>query len=167
MALSLALTLRAFKQEIDNRESEQLAADNTDGNGHTFPSSSVLLDTHMKDDDYAMEVRNALRSMNVKTYFNQSDDDPGESLENFGARLRKLGRIIIVFGNVRERWVLNRFGAASEIANGEKTELKVGVYYAPPRSKGNGGQFKIGSLTVYELDQTDLQNPEAWQPLLG
>jgi hypothetical protein len=62
---------------------------------------------------------------------------------------------------------LNRFGAASEIANGEKMELKMGVYYAPPRSKGNGGQLKIGSLTVYELDQADLQNPQAWQPLLG
>jgi len=172
LAVSLAETLQDLKREIRKRLFEQSSSDEStsdkmDGNGHTFPSSSVLLDTHMKDDDYAMEVRNALRSMKVTTYFNQSDGDPGESLENFGARLKKLQRIIIVFGNVQESWVFNRFGVASEIANGEMTGLKVGVYYAPPRSKGNGGQFTFGSLTVYELDAADLRNPQALRPFFG
>jgi len=56
---------------------------------------------------------------------------------------------------------------ASEIANREKAALKLGIYHARQRSKGNVGQYRMGSLTVYELDDADLRNPQALQPLLG
>src|SRR5262245_58916317 len=163
-------TLRSFRSEILNKAPSELdeqekSKPGGDGNGQY--SSSVLLDTHMKDDDHAIEVHNVLRSLNVKAVFNQSEDDPGESIKILEARLKQLRRMIIVFGNVQESWVFNRLGMASEIANREKAALKLGIYYAPQRQKGNGGQFKIGSLTVYELDQSDLRSPQALQPLLG
>lgn len=163
----LFLTLRAFKQEMLNKQTEESAPALTKEDGKTLFPSSVLLDTHMKDDDHAYEVRNALRSLNVKTYLNQSEDDPGENVKILEARLKQLGRMIIVFDSVQESWVFSRLSMASEIANREKTALKLGIYYGPRRAKGNGGQFRIGSLTVYELDGADLRNPQALQPLLG
>jgi hypothetical protein len=121
----------------------------------------------MKDDDYAIEVRNALRTLNVKAFLNQSEDDPGESVKILETRFKQFRRMIIVFGNVEESWVDSRRNMASEIANREKATLKLGIYHAPRRSKGNVGQYRMGSLTVYELDDADLRNPQALQPLLG
>lgn len=80
-------TMRAFKQEIHNRQPDEPLPDHPKGNGQTLLPSSVLLDTHMKDDDRAYEVRNALRSLNVKTYLNQSEDDPGENIKILESRL--------------------------------------------------------------------------------
>lgn len=160
-------TLRSFKQEILNKQQTDKTENKPKGNGHAAPASSVLLDTHMKDDDYAIEVRSALRSLNVQAIFNQSEDDPGESFKILEARLKQLRRMIIVFGNVQESWVFSRLSMASEIANREKAALKLGIYFAPPHPKGSDGQFTIGSLTVYKLDDADLRNPQALQPLLS
>lgn len=160
-------TLRSFRQEILNKQQTEATASKPPGNGHAAFASSVLLDTHMKDDDYAIEVRSALRSLNVQAIFNQSEDDPGESFNILESRLKKHRRMIIVFGNVQESWVFNRLSMASEIANREKTALKLGIYFAPPHPKGSDGQFTIGSLTVYKLDDADLRNPQALQPLLS
>lgn len=163
-------TLRAFKQEILNNQPVEPApqtATGNGGNGKAIQLPSVLLDTHMKDDDFAIGVHQALRSLNVKAFFNQSEDDPGENVRILESHLKKLQRMIIVFGNVQESWVFNRLSMASEIANREQTRLKLGIYYAPQRSKGNGGQFRMGSLTIYELDDADLRNPHALEPLLS
>jgi hypothetical protein len=159
-------TLRSFRQSIENKAQTELSS--SQATGSTSESQpSVLLDTHMKDDDYAFEVRNVLRTLNVKTFFNQSEDDPGESIKSLETRFKQLRRMIIVYGNVDEGWVNARRDMASDIANREKIALKLGIYYAPQRSKGNGGQFRMGSLTVYELDDADLRNPLALQPLLS
>jgi TIR domain len=169
LAVDLALTIRALRQTILNAQLDDAATTQSNINVLAPSGSTILLDTHMKDDDYAIEVRNALRSLNVKAIFNQSEDDPGENVKILEARLTSLRRMIIVFGNVQESWVINRLSMASEIANREKEKasLKLGIYYAPKRQKGNGGQFRIGSLTVCELDDADLRNPQALQPLLG
>jgi hypothetical protein len=154
LAVDLALTLRAFRQTILNSQ--------------PVGGSSILLDNHMKDDEYAIGVRNALRSQNVKAILNRSEDDPGENVKLLESRMTDLRRMIIVFGNVQESWVFHRLRMASEIANRKREEdaLKLGIYDAPDRKKGNGGQFRIGSLTVYELDDADLRDPRTLQPLL-
>jgi len=164
-------TLHTFKKAALNKEATDAVPDKpNDGKPGTAPapmSDAVLLDTHMKDDDHAVEVRNALHSLNVKAVFNQSEDDPGESIKILESRLKQFRRMIIVFGNVNESWVFGRLSMASEIANKEKAALKLGIYYAPQRRKGNGGQIRFGSLTVHELDDTDLRNPQALLPLLS
>jgi hypothetical protein len=125
-------TLREFRKEILNRAQINESESKPAGNGQSLPPSSVLLDTHMKDDDYAMELRNALRSINVKAIFNQSEADPGENVKILEMRLKQLRRMIIVFGNVQESWVVNRFSMASEIANREKTASVVySVAFSP------------------------------------
>lgn len=165
---NLFSALRAFKQEIENKRQLAIAPNQPTGSHHIWPSSSVLLDTNMKDDDHAIEVHKTLRSLNIKSYLNQSEDDVGDSIDALESRLKRLGRMIIVFNSVQESWVFRRLSMASEIANsGEKIPLKLGIYYGPQRTKGNGGQLRIGSLTVYELDGADLRNPQALLPLFS
>ncbi|MFN8003294.1 MAG: toll/interleukin-1 receptor domain-containing protein [Acidobacteriota bacterium] len=160
-------TLRAFKQEILNRQPDETSPASPMGNGAETAEASILLDTHMKDDVQAIEVHRALRGLNVKTYFNQSEDNPGESVRILETRLRQTGRMIIVFDSVEESWVLGRLGLVSEIANKEQAAMKLGIYYGPQRRKGNGGQIRLGSLTVYEFDDADLRNPQSLLPLLS
>src|SRR5262245_42689133 len=91
--------------------------------------AAILLDTHLKDDEYAIWLRNALLGqLNIKSYINQWQDDPGENVAILESRLRKVGRMIIIFGTVAESWVFCRLSHASEIANKENIPLNIGIY---------------------------------------
>jgi len=130
--------------------------------------AAVLLDTHLKDDDYAIALRKLLLDrFNIKSYINQGEDNPGGNIAILEARLRQVGRMIIIFGQVAESWVFGRLAHASEIANKENMALTLGIYYTAQRRKGNGGLLKLGALQVYEFDDTDLHNPQALRPLLS
>jgi hypothetical protein len=166
LAGSLFKTLRSFRQSIENKTQSERLHSQRAGNGGDHQLPTVLLDTYRKDDEAAFKLQDALRLLNVEAVLNQSDDDPGGSVTSFEKRLREMRRMIIVFGKVQESWVFNRLSMASEIANREQARLKLGIYYAPQRSKGSGGQFNMGSLTVYQLDDDDLRNPQALAPLL-
>jgi hypothetical protein len=105
-------------------------------------------------------VPNALHSLNIRAIFNQNDGAPGENISILETRLKQLRHVIVVFAEVEESWVLGRLSVVSEIANKEKLPLKLGIYYGPQHHKGNGGQIKLGSLIVYEIDDADLLNPQ-------
>lgn len=122
-------------------------------------SATVLLDTHLKDDDYTFEVRNALRNLDIRSYINQTEADPRSNIEILEKRLRQVNQMILVFGNVNEDWVWGRLFEALRFDMAER-RLKFYLYYAPPRLKENQGQFKLGARTIYELDNTDLNNPQ-------
>jgi hypothetical protein len=131
-------------------------------------NATILLDTHLKDDDYAITLRQILLDqLNIKSYINQGEDNPGANVAILEARLRQVGRMIIIFGQVAESWVFGRLSHASEIANKENILLNLGIYYTAQRRKGNGGLFRLGSLQVYEFDDADLRNPQALMPLLA
>ena len=69
-------------------------------------NATILLDTHLKDDDYAITLRQILLDQfNIKSYINQGEDNPGGNVAILEARLRQ-GRMIIIFGQVAESWVL-------------------------------------------------------------
>ena len=74
--------------------------------------------------------------------------------------------MIIIFGQVAESW---SWSAGSRF--GDRQQRK---YSAPPwdllygpAPEGNDGLLRLGSLQVYEFDDTDLRNPQAWRPLLA
>lgn len=114
--------------------------------------ATILLDTHLKDDDYAITLRQILLDQfNIKSYINQGEDNPGGNVAMLEARLRPVGRMIIIFGQVAESWVFGRLAHASEIANKENMLLHLGMYYMAQRRKGNGGLLRLGSLQVYDL----------------
>jgi TIR domain-containing protein len=55
LAVDIALTLRTFKQAILNAQLDGATPNQPKSNGSPPYGSTVLLDTHMKDDDYAIE----------------------------------------------------------------------------------------------------------------
>ncbi len=133
----------------------------------TQPSSALLLDTHLKDEEYALTLRRLLTEGRVRSVINQWEDGPGASAETWAMLLRHMRRMLIVCGNVEMSWVLGRVGQALELANAETLPLKVGVYYAASQPKGNAAQQKFGALTLYHFDEADIRNPQAMQPLLA
>ena len=113
-------------------------------------------------------LRNTLLDQfNIKSYINQGEDNPGGNIAILEARLRQVGRMIIILGHVAESWVFGRLSHAAEIANKENIVLNLGIYYTAQRRKGNGGLLRLGSLQVYEFDDADLRNPQALMPMLA
>jgi hypothetical protein len=129
--------------------------------------SAALLDTHLKDELHALELSRFLIGRNILPYVNPEQDDPSRNIALLEERLKRVSRLIIVFGNVAEDWVRARLGEAVKIAVTESCPLKAcGIYYAPPRRKAEAVKFSLGFLPIYQFDSTDLINPQALQPLL-
>ena len=127
---------------------------------------TVLLDTHLKDDDYTFEFRNVLRQLNIRSYINQTEADPRSNIEILEKRLREVKQMVLVFGNVSEDWVWGRLSEAIRFDLADR-RLKFFLYYAPPRHKENQGKIKLGARTIYELDDSDLRNPQGLKQLLA
>lgn len=129
--------------------------------------SAALLDTHLKDELHALELSRFLIGRNILPYVNPEQDDPSRNIALLEERLKRVSRLIIVFGNVAEDWVRARLGEAVKIAVTENCPLKAcGIYYAPPRRKAEASKFSLGFLPVYQFDNTDLANPQALKALL-
>lgn len=66
----------------------------------TFTKSSVLVDTHLKDQLYGLKLCHELLDKNIQPFLNQQEDDPRKNIDIFENQLRKVNTIIIVFGQV-------------------------------------------------------------------
>jgi hypothetical protein len=129
--------------------------------------SAVLLDTHLKDQLYALELGRFLLEHNIQPYINPEEDDPSKNIRILTERLKQVNRLILVFGNVAEEWVRARLGEAVKIAITEGCQLKsCGIYFAPPRRKVTDDTFNLGFLPIYQFDSHDIANPQTLLPLL-
>ena len=146
---------------------EQLETLKRAANAAQSNSSALLLDTHLKDGEYALALSRLLNEGRVASVINHWADGPSASAETWAMLLRHMRRMLIVCGKVETSWVFGRVLEASELANAEKLPLKVGVYYAASQHKGSAVQKKYGELTLYHFDEADIRNPQALQPLLA
>ncbi|HJQ23353.1 MAG TPA: toll/interleukin-1 receptor domain-containing protein [Blastocatellia bacterium] len=128
---------------------------------------AALVDTHFKDQLYALDLIRYLSEKNVQPYINPEEDDPRKNIRILEERLKQVTKLIIVFGSVTSEWVRARLGAAVEIAITEGCPLKAcGVFYAGARRKSVDSDFRLGLFPVYTFDTADLGNPQALKPLL-
>jgi len=128
---------------------------------------AALVDTHFKDQLYALDLIRFLSDRNVQPYINPEEDDPRKNIRILEERLKQVTKLIIVFGSVTSEWVRARLGAAVEIAITEGCPLKAcGVFYAGARRKGTDSDFRLGLFPVYTFDTADLGNPQALKSLL-
>jgi TIR domain len=128
---------------------------------------AALVDTHFKDQLYALDLIRFLADKNVQPYINPEEDDPRKNMRILEERLKQVTKLIIVFGSVTSEWVRARLGAAVEIAITEGCPLKAcGVFYAGARRKSVDSDFRLGLFPVYTFDTADLSNPQALKPLL-
>jgi hypothetical protein len=153
----------AITREIINRLDElkrESAAKNDD--------SAVLLETHLKDQLHAFDLGRTLTELKIRLHLHSEGDEPGAGVGAFEDSLKKVDRLIIVFGSVDEYWVRGRLGDAVKFAITARHPLKTcSVYFAPPRNKSNNGEFKLPLLPVYEFDSRDLADPQSFMKVIG
>ncbi len=153
----------AITREIINRldELKQESAAKSD-------DSAVLLETHLKDQLHAFDLGRTLTELKIRLHLHSEGGEPGGSVRAFEESLRKVNRLIIVFGSVDEYWVRERLGDAVKFAVTARHPLKsCSVYFAPPRNKSDNGEFKLPLLPVYEFDSRDLADSQTFMRVFG
>ena len=130
------------------------------------PLPAALLDTHVKDQLYAVKLSNYLLDHGVQAYINPQEDNPSDNLSEFTERLKKVGILILFYGAVAEGWVRDRLAKTLQIAIAERCPLRAcGVYVAPPR-KVSQDMLQLPLLSVEWMDNTAGFNAGAIDHLL-
>jgi len=127
---------------------------------HATPSAA-LLDTHFKDQLYALDLgKFLLEQLKMQPYINPEEDTPQKNLTLFQEMLKRVSVLIIVFGEVAGDWVRERLTSALHIATAEKCNLKLcGIYLAPINGKGAARQVSLGvfptSIPIFLFDSRE------------
>jgi hypothetical protein len=117
--------------------------------------SAILLDTHLKDQIYALELGKLLLEYNIQPYINPQEDDPGKNLDTFEARLAQVSSLVIVYGHVTENWVRQRLGVALQLSVIKKLALKsFCVLLVPPEKQDHAVGFSLGPVPVRLIDNS-------------
>jgi hypothetical protein len=89
-----------------------------------LPGEAALLDTHWKDQLYALELGQYLIKRHVRPYIDPQEDDPSTNLDFFTRRLKQVGILILFYGAVAEEWVRARLAVTLQIAIAEQCPLR-------------------------------------------
>lgn len=123
--------------------------------GGDATKGAVLLDTHLKDQLYALELGRMLVERNVQPYINPQEDDPNKNLDAFEERLRHVSSLVIVYGQVSESWVRHRLGVALQLSVIKNLPIKAFyVLLVPPVKAGAAMSFQLGPVAVQLIDNS-------------
>jgi hypothetical protein len=130
--------------------------------------SSVLLNTHAKDQVHALELYKILLDRKVQPYLEPEQEDSLQGSSLLAQRMKQVSRLIIVFGSADEEWVLSRLGQAMQLAITQKCQIKTyGIYLAPPRTRAKDGNFSFPPWApVYPFDQHDIADSQKMRQIL-
>lgn len=110
---------------------------------------SCLLVTHAKDTAHMLPVAGALLERGVQPYIDQEANEPRALVQLFGERLREAASLIVFYGSVSASWVRERLDTAIQRAVTDgRTDLKLGVFAAPPDKAPETLQFSRGFVQV-------------------
>jgi hypothetical protein len=126
---------------------------------------SVLLDMHPKDEKFVHDLMGYLSEKRITAYLYPSEDDPGRNLEFLRDRLKRVGALVIFFGEVKGEWVHARLTEAIKIIYHENCPVRCcGVYLAPPDKDKQNRNF--GPACNFILDNRNKFDPASVEPLL-
>jgi hypothetical protein len=129
--------------------------------------SAALLDMHKKDENFAWDMYKYLKERNIQPYINPEDDDPKANMDSFTERLKKVGALIIFYGNVHREWVLARVAEAAKIVITEKCPVRTFcIYLAPPADTEGVADFDRPFIKLNLLDNRRGFNPDSLSELL-
>ncbi len=119
-------------------------------------SQAVLLDTHLKDQIYALELSRFFLENNIQPYINPQEDDPNKNMGALETRLKEVSMLMILFGSVKENWVRQRLGAALQLSVIDKNcPIKsFCVLTVPPEKRSDSLNFSIGQFPVHLIDNS-------------
>ncbi len=125
------------------------------------PPSAALVDTHLKDQLYALDLGKFLLKRKVMPFISPEEDDPQKNIALFQEMLKRVSILIIIFGQVAGDWVRERLISALQIAIADRCSLKFcGIYLAPIDGQGEARQISLGvfpgSVPVFLFDKPEI-----------
>ncbi|MDQ3013567.1 MAG: hypothetical protein M3X11_23040, partial [Acidobacteriota bacterium] len=124
-------------------------------------TASALIDTHLKDQFKALALGRAIEENSWQPFINPSVDDPALSAQILADRLKKVSKLIVLFGEVAQAWVDGRLREALRVAaNTPNCPLKkFAVCFALPQRKEIGIRFDLGFVPVHHFNLEELLDP--------
>ena len=121
---------------------------------------SILINTHRKDDLYAIELTTFLGEKHIPVLINPEDDDPKTNIDKFQERLKKASALIIIFGQVEGSWVQERLNEALQLIITKQYPLQsFGIYVAPPPKQAKSILFNQHLFKIHVLDNSAAEQP--------
>jgi hypothetical protein len=159
--------LRGISSEISDEIIEKLNQEKKAALQVDVPSAA-LLDTHLKDQSFVMEMSRALIDKNILPYINPQEDDPRHNLSQLKDRLNKVGALIIIYGQVSGEWVKARLEEAVKIIVSESCPVKAFcICLAPPDEAKIDLYSKYQFLNLHLLDNRQGFNLNTLEPLFN
>jgi hypothetical protein len=122
--------------------------------GPQGPTQAILVDTHLKDQAYALELGRLLLERSIQPFINPQEDDPTRHLDAFEARLRQVSSLVILFGAVSESWVRHRLAVALQLAVSKGLPLESFSILLVPPQKDKQLQIQLGPISVPLIDNS-------------
>lgn len=143
-------TSNSLAPQIIEKLNQLQTSSKTNGNAH-----AVLLDTHLKDQIYTLELSRFLLENNIQPFINPQEDDPNKNMDLLEARLREVTMLMIIYGSVNENWVRQRLGVALQLSVIKNLPVKsYCVYAVPPAKKDEDLNFNFGAVQVKIIDNS-------------
>ena len=122
---------------------------------------SVLLDTHVKDQLYALDLYKTMLEKNIQPYINPQDDDPHKNINLLEDRISVVSKLIFFYGKVSKDWVIERMNAALQVivANNYAVD-DFFVFMLPPHKDNTNFVLKQRFVKVNVFNYSDHLNPD-------
>lgn len=148
---TLAKEIIDFAVQLRDRQSQKKA-----GNGKL----SVLLDTHLNDQLYALDLSKTLLENQIQTFINPQEDDPRKNMNILGDRISQVRKLIFLYGSVSKEWVLERMSAALQLIITNNYPIEdFYIYMIPPHKERGDLSLSQKFLKVNVFDSSN--DPES------
>jgi hypothetical protein len=134
--------------------------------------SSLLLDTHPKDQKMAWELGAYLVGRGLQPFIHPETNDPQTGIEAFEHQLAQVNTLVVFFGLVSRQWVEQRVKCAlrlvaRQLANDIQPTLEACyVYILPPEKEPFDLGRSLFRIQMLDNSRSDRFEPEVAAPLL-
>lgn len=117
---------------------------------------AVLLDTHLSDQLYALEVGKSLLENGIQPYINPVEDDPRQNANTWDDRISRVNKLVFFYGKVTWEWVRSRMNAALQniVTNYYPVEEFI-VFMVPPHKNPGDISLRQWVLKVNVVNNSD------------
>lgn len=161
--------IRGIKSELTQQIIDLAKKIGMEGQQPEQGKVSVLLDTHYDDQLYALELSKALAKNHVRPFINPQEDDPRKNINMLADRIKRVSKLIFLYGHVSKDWVLERMNAAKQLIISNKyPEKEFFIYMVPPHKDTNDISLNQGFFPVNVINNSDTSqlDPNALQQFL-
>ena len=128
---------------------------------------TVLLDFHYKDYTFVPDIQSLLIKKGIKILSSPDENDPKSDLSVYVDRLKHSGSMIIFYGNVNEKWIIERVKTALQIILTEDCPTKIVAIYMPiskeiPKELDLILKLNIRDLRIVLTDNNKINFPEVF-----